>query len=221
VTPRTLQQASQSERDRRAGAEAPVAVITNSNLAELAEGGQLTIVGAAGATSPAAAAAPVTGSPTAAPATAASEGTMATTGTAAGPAAAGAPMEEYWRGQALKLRLDWKAAVEDVDELQSEVQELRRRFYEEDDPFYRDNQIKPVWDRTLDLLAAAKKTAEEQERRLSQFLEDGRRAGALPGWLREGVEFEPPPTADPTPAGRRRTDDPWEPKVLHEDAVDP
>jgi hypothetical protein len=218
VTPRTLQQATQTERDRRAASDAPLVVITNNNLAELAEGGQLTIVGAPEPGTTAASTAPAS-----APATAetGSAGEATAPAAAAIGAAAEPVKEEYWRGQALKLRLDWKAAVETVDELESEVQELRRRFYEEDDPFYRDNQIKPAWDRTLDLLAAAKTNAEEQERRVSRFLEDGRRAGALPGWLREGAEFEPPPTADPTPAGHRRTDDPWEPKILHEDATDP
>jgi hypothetical protein len=132
-----------------------------------------------------------------------------------------APTEEYWRAQALKLRLDWKEAVESVDDLEAEVQELRRRFYEEDDPFYRDNQIKPAWDRTLDLLAAAKTDAEDHERNLTRFLEEGRRAGALPGWLREGIELEPPATAARTPADRRRSDDPWEPKILGEDSREP
>jgi hypothetical protein len=141
---------------------------------------------------------------------------------AASPAASNAALsEEYWRSQALKIRLDWKAAVEEVDELQAEVADLRRRFYQEDDPHYRDNEIKPSWDRALDRLKDAKSEAEAQERKLSRFLDEGHRAGALPGWLREGVEFEPPATPDNTPAERRRSDDPWEPKVLEEDPRDP
>jgi hypothetical protein len=221
VTPLTLQEATASERQRRAASEAPVAVITNSNLAELAEGGQITVIGsppepAAASSSASAAGGPATAAGTATAGTPASPGAADATAAATG-AAAAVPAEEYWRAQALKLRLDWKAAVETVDELESEVQELRRRFYEEDDPFYRDNQIKPAWDRTLDLLAAAKTDAEEQERKLTRFLEEGRQAGALPGWLREGIELEPPPTAARTPPERRRSDDPWEPKVLEED----
>jgi hypothetical protein len=129
--------------------------------------------------------------------------------------------EEYWRGQALKIRLDWKAAVEAVDQLQSQVADLRRRFYEEDDPFYRDNEIKPAWDRALDQLQEAKAAAEAQERKLNRFLDDGRASGALPGWLREGTEFEPPPTPGHAPADRRRADDPWEPKVLEEEPREP
>lgn len=207
VTPQTLYEASATERQRRAGAEAPVAVITNRNLAEQAQGGQLTIVGP--------------------PADAVSEGDggaadQGAAADAAGASAAASTLnEEYWRGQALKIRLDWKAAIETVDELEREVEELRRRFYEEDDPFYRDNQIKPAWDRALDTLAATRTAAEEHERKLARFLEEGRRSGALPGWLREGVEFEPPATPDRTPAERRRSEDPWEPRVLHEDPRDP
>ena len=228
VTPRTLQEATASERERRAASDAPVVTITNSNLAELAEGGQITIIGseddpsAAAATVPAATDSSATA---AAPATAgAPVATAAGPAGATGPAAAAAPAvpkEEYWRAQALKLRLDWKEAVETVDELEAEVQELRRRFYEEDDPFYRDNQIKPAWDRTLDLLDAAKTNAEDQERKLTRFLEEGRQAGALPGWLREGIELEPPATAVRNPPERRRSDDPWEPKILDEDSRDP
>ena len=108
-----------------------------------------------------------------------------------------------------------------MDELQAEVADLRRRFYQEDDPFYRDNEIKPSWDRALDRLQEAKSMAEAQERKLSRFLDEGHRAGALPGWLREGVEYEPPATPDNTPSERRRTDDPWEPKVLEEEPRDP
>jgi hypothetical protein len=231
-TPRTLQEASTSERQRRAATEAPVAVITNKNLGELAEGGQLTVIGepsapdgAPVATAPAAGAAAAGsaasgGAPSPPPAAATAPPGVSTTATG-GAAAANVPSEEYWRSQALMLRLDWKAAVEAVDELSSEVQDLRRRFYAEDDPFYRDNQIKPAWDRKLDLLAEAKTAAEEKERKLARFLDEGRRSGALPGWLREGVEFEPPPTPDHTPAERRRNEDPWEPKVLHEEPRDP
>lgn len=228
VTPLTLQQASASERERRAATDAPVAVITNRNLAELAEGGQVSVIGAPGDGASAAAApagggekgaapTPTAGSPSTA---AASSADAKTTAPAAG-AASAELAEEYWRGQALKIRLDWKAAVEEVDELQSEVADLRRRFYEEDDPFYRDNEIKPAWDRALDRLQEAKADAETQERKLTRFLEEGRRSGALPGWLREGVEFEPQPTGDHSPAQRRRTDDPWEPKVLEEEPRDP
>ena len=203
-----------------------MAVITNRNLAEMAEGGQVSVISAPG-DGTAAAAAPgggEKGAATTPAANAAAASPSNTASKAAGPAAGTVSpelAEEYWRGQALKIRLDWKAAVEEVDELQSEVADLRRRFYEEDDPFYRDNEIKPSWDRALDRLQEAKSDAETQERKLTRFLEEGRRSGALPGWLREGVEFEPQATGDHSPAERRRSDDPWEPKVLEEEPRDP
>ena len=237
VTPRALVDASAVERQRRAAADAPVATITNRDLGEQAPGGRLVVVGSAEPSGTAAvptapgtagAAAPPVADTAAPPGAAsaplaAAPGAASTCGAGAtATAAPGAPSDEdYWRGQALKIRLDWKAAVKAVDELERQVEELRRRFYEEDDPFYRDNQIKPSWDRALDTLADARVRAAEQERRLSRLLEDGRRSGALPGWLREGIEFEPPATAADTPADRRRQDDPWEPKVLREDARDP
>ena len=56
ITPLTLQQASASERQRRAASDAPVAVITNRNLADLAEGAEVSVIGAAGDGSPGAAA---------------------------------------------------------------------------------------------------------------------------------------------------------------------
>ncbi len=47
-------------------------------------------------------------------------------------------------------------------------------------------------------LEAAKRRVVEKERELEAFVEEGRRAGALPGWLREGIELEPKPVADQT-----------------------
>jgi hypothetical protein len=240
LTPLTLQQASASERQRRASSDAPVAVITNRSLAELAEGAEVSVISSPGDGS-AAAAAPAGGGGKGSPPNPGAAGGSATTTAAATTAASTTPptaaatkaavpaqdavsaglTEEYWRGQALKIRLDWKAAVEEVEELQGQVADLRRRFYEEDDPFYRDNEIKPSWDRALDRLQEAKSAAETQERKLTRFLEEGHRSGALPGWLREGVEFEPPATAERSQAQRRRTGDPWEPKVLDEEPRDP
>jgi hypothetical protein len=226
VTPLTLQQASASERERRAASNAPVAVITNQNLSDLAQGAQVTILKEPGASSEPAGGGGEPSDPSksaaAGPAAAPSSSTAPASGSTPASATPNAAMaEEYWRAQALKIRLDWKAAVEEVDELQGEVADLRRRFYEEDDPHYRDNEIKPSWDRAIDRLQEAKTEAETQERKLTRFLEEGRKSGALPGWLREGIEFEPPATSDHSPAARRRTDDPWEPKVLQEEPRDP
>ena len=201
------------------GRDAPVAVITNQNLAELAEGGQITIVGA-----PRRATARRQGprrqrerrtvnAQRSADIDGCSRGAVREHGgdRRRAPTARHARRrrqltEEYWRGQALKIRLDWKAAVEEVDELQGEVADLRRRFYQEDDPFYRDNEIKPAWDRALDRLQEAKAAAETQERKLNRFLEEGRRRARCPvGCARASSSSRRPPRplAGATPPHRR------------------
>ena len=89
--------------------------------------------------------------------------------------------------------------------------QLRQRFYAEDDPFRRDEQIKPAWDFALEHLADAKKRAREGQEAVGALMEEGRRAGALPGWLREGSDLEP----QPRPAAPS-TVEPGEPKVVGE-----
>ena len=109
----------------------------------------------------------------------------------------------------------WRDSVDRVEELEGEVAELRRRFYMEDDPFYRDSQIKPAWDRSLDQLTIAKDEVVAAKEDLDELLEEGRRQGALPGWLREGIEFEP--VIEVEEANEPRTGpEPIEPEVLNE-----
>ncbi|MDH3745756.1 MAG: hypothetical protein OES47_11715, partial [Acidobacteriota bacterium] len=52
-------------------------------------------------------------------------------------------------------------------------------------------QIKPAWDRALDRLEGARELVAEASTQLDELIEEGRRAGALPGWLREGIDLEP------------------------------
>ena len=194
VSPRTLFEASQAELRRRNSGEKAGVRITNETLAEHAEGGQLTV------------AAPPVGAASAA------QPDVAT----------GDASEELWRARGLDLRLRWKESVEQVADLEREVALLRRRFYDEDDPFYRDNEIKPAWDRAIEDLGEARLQIAISQRNLDDFLEEGRRAGALPGWLREGAELEPEriPERDDQ-ADRRRREDPREPKILNEEAISP
>ena len=79
-----------------------------------------------------------------------------------------------------------------MKKLEQRSTELRQRFYSENDSFVRDNQVKPEWDRVTDRLQKARAETETARQQLANFLDDGRRAGALPGWLREGEEQEPP-----------------------------
>lgn len=189
LTPSQLVAASRREKKRRANIE-PVAVITNQNLKESGIGGQVTF------------------------ATGASPSAAADSDQPGRDAVQKARVEEeYWRSGTLEVRLSWKAAVNETIDLQAEVARLRRRFYAEDDPHYRDNEIKPAWDRALERLAATRREAEDHRQRLTEFLQRGRAAGALPGWLREGLEYEPAPTDDLP----RRRDDPNEPQIVDED----
>lgn len=106
-------------------------------------------------------------------------------------ASAGESDESYWRERVRSIRSEWREAFDSLTALEAEAAGLRRQFYSADDPFYRDAEIKPQWDRALDKLEETRRIVEESQQRLDEALAEGRRAGALPGWLREGIELEP------------------------------
>jgi hypothetical protein len=187
-TERSLGDASRAERERRQAAGKPAVVITDKNLAEYATG-QLTT---------------------------AEPGTAAAAEPTAAPAHAGRG-EEYWRGRGLEIRRRWREAVDRVSELEAEAARLRTRFYAEDDPYVRDGQVKPQWDRALERLEESRAAAESAEAELETFLEEGQRAGALQGWLEEGADLEPPPAAPE----RRSATEPGEPDVIEPVAEEP
>ena len=176
--PKTLAEAARAERERRAALGAPATiVITDKNLHQYAAKGQITVVEP--------------------------KEKDKKKGAVASPVAAGSagqPLqslhdEQYWRSRALEIRLRWRAADDEIKKLDQRSTELRQRFYSENDSFVRDNQIKPEWDRVTDRLQKARTDAETASQELAAFLEEGRRADALPGWLREGEDQEPPPPA--------------------------
>ena len=180
--PKSLAEAAREERERRAQASAPVAVIDNRNLAEFSRDQKLTIGQE--------------------PATA---GDAAASSTVTADAAAKAIRDEaYWRQRGLEIRREWRAAADRISELEGKSEELRRRFYAADDPYQRDSQIKPEWDHTLDELDSTRREVERYELELERFLTEGRQGGALPGRLREGSDLEPErlpraaPNAEPT-----------------------
>jgi hypothetical protein len=174
--PKTLVEAAREERERRSHAGEPVAVITNKTL-PLSKG-QLTYA-----------------QPTTKAATAASKGEKGKE-----KAAGEARDEAYWRKRGIDIRQRWRAAADEISKLEQDIADWRRRFYSQDDPAVRDTQTKPEWDRSLDRLQHKKDEVEATRRELDAYLEEGRRAGALPGWLREGSELEPPPPAPPRAA---------------------
>lgn len=164
----SLAEAARAERERRARAGRPVASITNKNLPEYARKGQLTVMDGK------------------------EEKKAASAGAAPSPPAT-EPVrdEQYWRNRALEIRARWREVADEIQELEQNAGKLRQRFYGEDDPYVRDTQIKPEWDRVLDRLRQARVEVETARKELAEFLEEGRTAGALDGWLREGVDLEP------------------------------
>lgn len=176
----SLAQAAKAERERKADATPSRIVINNKTIHRYAKGGQLTVADAK--KSPAAG-------------TAAAKAAAASSAAGpAGAAATAAPVahdEAYWRRRALEIRQGWRKAADRIKELEGDIGLLRRRFYAQDDPYVRDGEIKPAWDRALDELRESRAKVQSSKKELADFLEEGRVAGALPGWLREGVDLEP------------------------------
>lgn len=185
--PRSLADAARAERERSANAKPPIAVITNQTLKH--SKGQVTFA-------------------TPAPKTAENK-----------PAAEAPDQpvrdESYWRSRALEIRLRWRHAADAVKELEQSSAGWRRRFYAENDPYVRNGQIKPEWDRVLDRLGEARSDVETAQKELAEFLEEGRLAGALPGWLREGMDEEP--KEEPKPSDTHQVTDP---PIVDEDGKD-
>lgn len=161
--PLTLVEAAKAGRERRAHSGEPIAVITDKSLPHLPKG-RLTFV---------------------------EPGKKKGAAANAAAAADAARDEQYWRSRALDIRTRWRKASDEVKELEESAAGWRRRFYAESDPYARDAQVKPEWDRVLDRLARTRLEIDVTKKELDDLQEEGRRAGALPGWLREGVEKEP------------------------------
>lgn len=183
TTTRDLIEASNREKERRRTSERPALVVTDENLAEKAEGGRLTFAQRA-------------------------EGRQDQVERAQDVLGEYAEQEEYWRDRARSIRSAWREAYDRIDELEADAAELRRRFYAEEDVELRDRDIKPAWDRTLELLKQARNTVDRSREELEIMMEEGRRAGALEGWLREGLELEPVEVPEPSDDSFESSDDP-------------
>lgn len=182
-TKQNIVDAARAERTRRQDAQTPIAVINDKNLGQYAAGQKLTVANPE-------------------PATASAK---------AKPAAPAAGDEDQWRKRGLELRKRWHDAVDRIAELQRQAAALRDRFYATDDPSVRDGEVKPTWDRVLEQIRESERVIEESRQKVADFLDEGRRAGVLPGWLREGVELEPTPAP---PAAK--SPEPGEPVVVQE-----
>ncbi len=93
--------------------------------------------------------------------------------------------EAEWRDLARRERKRVEDAKANVAELTATTRKLENDFYSWDDGQYRDRVIKPAWDRARAELDAARIELEQAEKALADLPERARRAGALPGWIRE------------------------------------
>jgi len=99
------------------------------------------------------------------------------------PGAAGTEAE--WRTIAANARQRVASDKARVEELSAATKKLENDFYAWDDGQYRDRVIKPAWDRSRMDLETAKQELAEAEKDLADLPEKARKAGALPGWIRE------------------------------------
>lgn len=188
----TLVEASRmAKAQKRNETRTPIAEINDENLAEYAEGGEVIVL----ESEPAAPYQDEAPAPTA----------------ASDLGSGDIRDEEYWRNRALELRMSWRRSIDEIGELELESAALRQQFYAEEDPYIRDSQIKPAWDRTLDRLNALREQTSRYQRELDNFLQEGRQAGALQGWLNQGWELEPS-AEERRMVERTRTTEPGEPE---------
>lgn len=213
----SLVEAAAAERKRRATAGKSIAVVTDENLADFS-GGRLTEMGGPQPTLRRGPAKPDSSRRAKPEASEVGQSEDAAASAASPASKTSIDPETYWRARVLQARMNWASAVEETNHLKGKVAELRQRFYAEDDPYYRDSQIKPSWDRALDRLEEVRAAIDRYRSEVRTVLEEGRRASALPGWLREGLALEPDilisrPEDGPRSPGSLGEHIPGEPKV--------
>lgn len=93
--------------------------------------------------------------------------------------------EAYWRDEARRLRERVTELREAITRLEADTQRLEADYYAWDDGAYRDRVIKPSWDKAREELATSRLALPVAEKELAELPDRARRAGALPGWLRE------------------------------------
>ena len=93
--------------------------------------------------------------------------------------------EAEWREIARQARRRVDDDRARVAQLESEAKKLENDFYAWDDGQYRDNVIKPAWDRKREEIETARRELAQAEADLADLPERARKGGALPGWIRE------------------------------------
>ncbi|HKB72540.1 MAG TPA: hypothetical protein VKH46_17040 [Thermoanaerobaculia bacterium] len=92
--------------------------------------------------------------------------------------------EAYWRAKAAAVRDAVQKAREAVAAAEAEEKREENDFYAWDDGQYRDNVIKPAWDRAKEQTVKTRADLEAAQKDLDQLEDEARRAGAFPGWIR-------------------------------------
>ena len=164
-------------------------VISNENLSDYSEKGELTTPHESG--KPSTARRPVRGG-------AVSGGTAVRVVDANDPSIQENELRRYWRGKYEQELNRLEALQRLANQLDSEIPGLWRDFYSRDDPMYRDGVIKPRLDAALQERERLEEQIREAEPRLNQIKEDARKAGAEPGWFR-GLSVPTPAGPTPTP----------------------
>lgn len=179
------------------GIARPVVSITDDNLKEFSAGGQVFILEsgkeapAIPEAEPSAAAGPADTQLTPPEAVVAPP---ARAEAAPGPALVAAPSgdeadrELFWRQSVSELRNGLRRSLDDLRRIELESSLLRQQFYSESDPFVRDSEIKPRWDRALDQLSALRKKAKDNHEALTALLDEAKKAGVSAEWLSDGAE---------------------------------
>ncbi|MEP6995604.1 MAG: hypothetical protein ABI968_13855 [Acidobacteriota bacterium] len=168
-----------SDAKRRRATPRPAVSITNESLVTDPNRGKLTVAQPATrpTTSPRSAAA-ARGTPLAGPAPVATVSSDL-------PGEPPSPSEAEWRETARRARKRVEDDRERLTRLEGEVKKLESDFYAWDDGQYRDNVIKPAWDHKKEELDATRRDLAQAENDVAELPEKARKAGALPGWIRE------------------------------------
>jgi hypothetical protein len=109
----------------------------------------------------------------------------AETTTQAGPKEKPENTEEYWHQRKQETDQQLKDAQSRVDQIQSEINQLRTAFYAEADGVGQRPVIQQEWDERLKSLEQARQELQDAQAQSSGLEDEARKAGALPGWIRD------------------------------------
>ncbi len=106
---------------------------------------------------------------------------------------------ERWKARALDVRTRIKDADDKVEKLSRLTAAMRERFYLSPPQLGRDDALWQEWGKLQENLALAEEESKSAREELETFLEEGRVAGADPGWLATGEELLIEKKKDETP----------------------